>query len=39
LHLLLDRSAAGADFDEVVLSGPAAPGVAEAITRAMASSA
>ncbi len=31
LHLLLDRAAAGGQFDEVVLSHPAAPVIAEAI--------
>ncbi|MEU8181459.1 hypothetical protein AB0B85_23195 [Micromonospora sp. NPDC049044] len=36
LHLVLDRAAAGGEFDEVVLSGPAAPGLVETITRAMA---
>jgi hypothetical protein len=36
LHLILDRAAAGGQFDEVVLSSPAAPGVADAIARTMA---
>ncbi|GIJ76359.1 hypothetical protein SAMN05443287_102125 [Micromonospora phaseoli] len=36
LHLVLDRAGAGGEFDEVVLSGPDAPGLAEAIGRAMA---
>ncbi|WP_433086427.1 hypothetical protein ACQP1P_13205 [Dactylosporangium sp. CA-052675] len=36
LHLVLDRAAAGGEFDEVVLSGPAAPGLAATIRRAMA---
>ncbi|MBY8872026.1 hypothetical protein K7640_09250 [Micromonospora sp. PLK6-60] len=36
LHLVLDRAAAGGEFDEVVLSTPAAPGLAEAIGRSMA---
>ena len=35
LHLVLDRSAVGGEFDEMVLSGPAAAGAADAITRAM----
>ncbi|MEV0155410.1 hypothetical protein AB0H57_16940 [Micromonospora sp. NPDC050686] len=39
LHLVLDRAAAGGEFDEVVLSTPAAPGLAEAIGRAMAAGA
>ncbi|MFG2043670.1 hypothetical protein [Dactylosporangium sp. NPDC048998] len=36
LHLVLDRAAAGGEFDEVVLSGAAAPGIADTIGRAMA---
>ncbi|OKI85869.1 hypothetical protein [Micromonospora sp. CB01531] len=36
LHLVLDRAAAGGEFDEVVLSNPAASGIADAIGRAMA---
>ncbi|MCW3817825.1 hypothetical protein ONA91_25575 [Micromonospora sp. DR5-3] len=36
LHLVLDRAAAGGEFDEVVLSHPAAPGIADAVGRAMA---
>ncbi|MFE0530125.1 hypothetical protein ACFW0V_21270 [Micromonospora parva] len=36
LHLVLDRAAAGGEFDEVVLSSPAAPGLVETIMRAMA---
>lgn len=36
LHIVLDRSATGGQFDEVVLSDPAGPGIADAITRAMA---
>ncbi|MEH1128017.1 hypothetical protein [Micromonospora sp. CPCC 206061] len=36
LRLVLDRAAAGGEFDEIVLSDPAAAGVAEAIGRAMA---
>nr|BFE61478.1 hypothetical protein GCM10020063_060040 [Dactylosporangium thailandense] len=36
LHLVLDRAAAGGEFDEVVLSSPAAPGLAATIRRAMA---
>ncbi len=36
LHLVLDRAAAGGEFDEVVLSSPAAPSLAETIGRAMA---
>ncbi|GGM48313.1 hypothetical protein ACFFX1_45210 [Dactylosporangium sucinum] len=36
LRLVLDRAAAGGEFDEVVLSSPAAPGLAETIRRAMA---
>ncbi|WP_406079243.1 hypothetical protein [Micromonospora sp. NBC_00858] len=35
LHLILDRTAGGA-FDEVVLSSPAAPHLADAIGRALA---
>ena len=36
LHLVLDRAAAGGEFDEVVLSSPAVPDFVEAIGRAMA---
>ncbi|GAA2355584.1 hypothetical protein [Dactylosporangium salmoneum] len=36
LHLVLDRAATGGEFDEIVLSSPAAPGLAETIRRAMA---
>ncbi|MET8910365.1 hypothetical protein [Micromonospora sp. NPDC004551] len=36
LHLVLDQAATGGRFDEVVLSDPAAPRVADAIARAMA---
>ncbi|WP_328848785.1 hypothetical protein [Micromonospora zamorensis] len=36
LHLVLDRASAGGEFDQVVLSSPAAPGLVETITRAMA---
>jgi hypothetical protein len=36
LHLVLDRTAVDGGFDEIVLSGPAAPGQAEAIGRTMA---
>ncbi|MEV2237492.1 hypothetical protein [Micromonospora sp. NPDC049891] len=36
LHLVLDRAGTGGQFDEVVLSGPDVPGLAEAISRAMA---
>ena len=36
LHLVLNRSAAGGEFDEVVLSDPAGAGIADAIARAMA---
>ncbi|GLI03344.1 hypothetical protein [Phytohabitans aurantiacus] len=39
LHLVLDRAAAGGQFDEVVLSHPAAPGIADAIGRATAADA
>lgn len=39
LHLVLDRAAAGGEFDEVVLSDPAAPGIAAAIGRATAANA
>src|SRR6185312_2897007 len=35
LHLVLDRASAGGEFDQVVLSSPAAPGLVETITRAM----
>lgn len=31
LHLVLDRAAAGDEFDEVLLSGPAAPGLVATI--------
>nr|WP_258545250.1 hypothetical protein [Micromonospora provocatoris] len=34
LHLVLDRAAAGGEFDEVVVSDPAAAGLAETIGRA-----
>ncbi|MEV6927509.1 hypothetical protein AB0M46_23820 [Dactylosporangium sp. NPDC051485] len=36
LHLVLDRALAGGEFDEVVLSSPAASGIADTIGRAMA---
>ncbi|MFG3420878.1 hypothetical protein ACIBTZ_21645 [Micromonospora sp. NPDC049460] len=36
LHIVLDRAAAGGQFDEVVLSDPAAPDIADAIGRASA---
>lgn len=36
LHLVLDRVAAGGEFDEIVLSSPAAPDLAAAISRARA---
>ncbi|MCZ7436011.1 hypothetical protein O7598_06375 [Micromonospora sp. WMMC241] len=39
LHLVLDRAAAGGEFDEVVLSTPAGPALAEAIGRATAAGA
>jgi len=39
LHLVLDRAAAGGEFDEVVLSNPAAPGLVQTITHAMAAAA
>ncbi|MDG4796855.1 hypothetical protein [Micromonospora sp. WMMD1082] len=39
LHLVLDRASAGGEFDEVVLSSPAAPGVADAIGHALAAGA
>jgi len=39
LHLVLDRAAAGGEFDEVVLSIPAAPAVVEAIGQARAAQA
>ncbi|PZG21275.1 hypothetical protein C1I95_07900 [Micromonospora craterilacus] len=39
LHLVLDRAAAGGEFDEVVLSSPDAPALAAAIGRAMAAGA
>ncbi len=39
LHLVLDRAAAGGEFDEVVVSTPAASGLAEAIGRATAAGA
>ncbi|MGC4894528.1 hypothetical protein [Micromonospora sp. DT31] len=34
LHLVLDRSAAGGEFDEVVVSDPAAAHLTEVIGRA-----
>lgn len=37
LHLVLDRAAAGGEFDEVVVSDPAASHLAEAIGRATGS--
>ncbi|WP_349879535.1 hypothetical protein ABIH81_06870 [Micromonospora sp. HUAS YX12] len=37
LHLVLDRAAAGGEFDEVVVSDPAAAGLAETIGRATGS--
>ncbi|WP_405430139.1 hypothetical protein [Micromonospora sp. NBC_00617] len=36
MHLVLDRPAGGGEFDEVVLSSPAAPGLVATIKRAMA---
>ncbi|MET7821874.1 hypothetical protein [Micromonospora zamorensis] len=36
VHLVLDRSAGGAEFDEVVLSSPAAPGLVATIKSALA---
>ncbi len=36
VHLVLDRPAAGGEFDEIVLSDPAAAGIADAISRALA---
>ncbi|MET7422746.1 hypothetical protein [Dactylosporangium sp. NPDC005555] len=36
LHLVLDRSSTGGEFDEVVLCVPAAAGTADAIARAVA---
>ncbi|MEQ4304681.1 hypothetical protein ABNF97_25430 [Plantactinospora sp. B6F1] len=36
LHLVLDRSAVGGEFDEIVLSDPDAPRIADAVTGAMA---
>ncbi|GAA1844682.1 hypothetical protein [Asanoa iriomotensis] len=36
LHLVLDRAVAGGEFDEVVLSSPAAPALAETIRLALA---
>ncbi|GAA3222391.1 hypothetical protein ACFO1B_42925 [Dactylosporangium siamense] len=36
LHLVLDPPAAGGEFDEAVLSDPAATGIVDAISRAMA---
>ncbi|MEV0393700.1 hypothetical protein [Polymorphospora rubra] len=36
LHLVLDRAAAGGEFDEIVLSDPAAPALAQAIRQATA---
>ncbi|WP_422744798.1 hypothetical protein ACN27B_11080 [Micromonospora sp. WMMD754] len=36
LHLVLDRAAAGGEFDEVVLSTPDAPALAAAIARGTA---
>ncbi|MEV0731930.1 hypothetical protein [Polymorphospora sp. NPDC050346] len=36
LHLVLDRATAGGEFDEVILSTPAAPALAETIGRALA---
>ncbi|MEV6811923.1 hypothetical protein [Micromonospora sp. NPDC051296] len=36
LHLVLERALAGGEFDEVVLSSPAAPGLVDAIARAKA---
>ncbi|MGW0436656.1 hypothetical protein ACWDV4_29420 [Micromonospora sp. NPDC003197] len=39
LHLVLDRAAAGGEFDEVVLSIPAAPHIVEAIGQARAAQA
>lgn len=36
LHLVLDRAASGDEFDEVVLSSPAAPGIVQTVMAARA---
>ena len=36
LHLVLDRPAAGGEFDEIVLSDPAGAAITDALTRVMA---